>query len=122
MNLPLGETDNLDVSPSRFSKTSLDIDITTIFFKYRPATDALQAQLTAELNVALYAGWRHDFYRIEGKKGTLGKNNHRIVKRGFDFGVLGGPGTTFIGPSTTNTSRSADGSFPGIRGSRQESR
>ncbi len=104
MILPLGETDSLYVFPSRFSKTSLDIDITSVFFKYRPATDELQAQLTAELNVALYAGWRHDYYRIEGKKDPIGKNNYTIVKRGFDFGILAGPGTTFIGPSTTKTS------------------
>lgn len=104
MTLPLGETDSLYVSPSRFSKTSLDIDITTVFFKYRAATDELQPQLTAELNVALYAGWRHDYFRIEGKKDPVGKNNYAIVKRGFDFGILAGPGTTFIGPSTTKTS------------------
>jgi len=102
--LPLGKADSLYLFPSRFSKTSLDIDITSVFFKYRPATDELQAQLTAELNVALYAGWRHDYYRIEGKKDPLGKINYTVIKRGFDVGILAGPGTTFVGPSTTKTS------------------
>lgn len=102
MTLPIGEADSLYRISSRFSKTSLDIDLTTIFLKYRPASADLQPQLTAELNVALYTGWRHDYYRIEGKKDPLGKNHYRVIKRGFDFGILGGPGTTFIGPSTTS--------------------
>lgn len=102
MTLPIGEADSLFSISSRFSKTSLDIDLTTIFLKYRPASADLQPQLTAELNVALYTGWRHDYYRIEGKKDPLGKNHYRVIKRGFDFGILGGPGTTFIGPSTTS--------------------
>lgn len=102
MTLPIGETDSLYRISSRFSKTSLDIDLTTIFLKYRPASADLQPQLTAELNVALYTGWRHDYYRIEGKRDPLGKNHYRVIKRGFDFGILGGPGTTFIGPSTTS--------------------
>lgn len=103
MTLPLGQADSLYTIPSRFSKTSLDIDITTVFFKYRPKTDQLPAQLSAELNVALYAGWRHDYYRIESRKDPLGKNRYTMVNRGFDFGILAGPGTTLIGPSTTTT-------------------
>ncbi len=75
-----------------------------VFFKYRPTTDELKAQLTAELNAALYAGWRHDYYQIKGKKDPLGKNQYKLLKRGFDVGILAGPGTTFIGPSTTTTS------------------
>ncbi|MDH4092971.1 MAG: hypothetical protein OEV74_14380 [Cyclobacteriaceae bacterium] len=104
MTLPLQQADSLYAIPSRFRKASLDIDITSVFFKYRPATDELNTQLTAELNAALYAGWRHDYYRIEGKQDPLGKNQYKIVKRGFDVGILAGPGTTFIGPSTTTTS------------------
>jgi hypothetical protein len=102
--LPLGQADSLYTVSSKFTKTSLDIDITTIFFKYRPKTDQLPAQLSAELNVALYAGWRHDYYRIELRKDPLGKNQYKLVNRGYDFGVLAGPGTTLIGPSTTTNS------------------
>jgi hypothetical protein len=104
MTLPLGQSDSLYTSSSMFTKTSLDIDITSIFFKYRPKADQLPAQLSAELNVALYAGWRHDYYRIELRKDPLGKNRYKLVNRGYDFGVLAGPGTTLIGPSTTTTS------------------
>ncbi|HRG79418.1 MAG TPA: hypothetical protein PL167_07390 [Cyclobacteriaceae bacterium] len=103
MTLPLGQSDSLYTIPSRFSKSTLDIDITTILFKYRPQSDQLPAQLSAELNVALYAGWRHDYYRIESRKDPLGKNRYKMVNRGYDFGILAGPGTTLIGPSTTTT-------------------
>ncbi len=108
MTIPIGEADSLYSIPSRFSKTSLDIDLTTIFLKYRPATADLQPQLTAELNVALYIGCRRDYYRIEGKKDPLGNYNYRVIKRGFDFGIFGGPGTTFIGPSTTSNAISKE--------------
>jgi hypothetical protein len=108
MTLPMGEADSLYVIPSRFSKTSLDIDITSVLLKYRPATDNLQPQLNTDLNVALYAGWRHDYYWIVGRKDPLGINQYKIIKRGFDFGVIAGPGTTFIGSSTTNNGTSKE--------------
>jgi hypothetical protein len=108
MTLPMGEADSLYVIPSRFSKTSLDIDITSVFLKYRPASQNLQPQLNADLNVALYAGWRHDYYWIEGRKDPLGINQYKIIKRGFDFGIIAGPGMTFIGPSTTNNATSKE--------------
>jgi hypothetical protein len=106
--LPLREADSLYQIPSRFHKTSLDVDITSIFFKYRPKTMELPMQLSAELNIALYAGWRHDYYRIVGKKDPIGKTLYKVVNRGFDFGILAGPGTTFIGPSTTKNSISQE--------------
>lgn len=101
--LPLGTADSLVTIPSRFTKQSLDIDITSILLKYRPKTDQLPPQLSAELNVALYAGWRHDYYRIKSKKDPIGKVRYDVVSRGWDVGILGGAGTTMIGPSTTTS-------------------
>lgn len=108
MTLPLGHADSLYTIPSRFSKTSLDIDITTILFKYRPKSDQLPGQLSAELNVALYAGWRHDYYRIKSRKDPLGGYRYKMSNLGYDFGILAGPGTTLIGPSTTTVAVSKD--------------
>jgi len=101
--LPLQQADSLYSIPSQFSKTSLDIDITSILFKYRPATDELPAQLSTDLNVALYAGWRHDYFRITGKRDAIGNNRYKVVTRGYDVGILAGTGSTFIGPTTTKT-------------------
>jgi hypothetical protein len=103
LTLPLQQADSLYSTSSRFSKTSLDIDITSILFKYRPSTDELPAQLSTDLNVALYAGWRHDNFRITGKKDPVGKNHYKVFNRGYDVGILAGTGSTFIGPSTTKT-------------------
>lgn len=101
LSLPLRQADSLQQSTSRFSKKSLDIDITTVLFKYRPRTGDLPEQLSAELNVALYAGWRRDFYAIKATRDPLGKPQYRVVNRGFDFGILAGTGTTLVSPSTT---------------------
>ncbi|MBL7846415.1 MAG: hypothetical protein JNL40_03015 [Cyclobacteriaceae bacterium] len=106
--LPIREADSLHITSSRFSKKGLDVDITSVLFKYRAATKELPAQLSAELNVALYAGWRRDFYTIKATRDPLGKNQYRVVNRGFDFGILAGTGSTPISPSTTNNAISKE--------------
>ncbi|MFN0013356.1 MAG: hypothetical protein ACKVU2_02310 [Saprospiraceae bacterium] len=44
----------------RFAKTSIDLDLTTILFKYRPAETDLPAQLNSQFNFAVYSGYRRD--------------------------------------------------------------
>lgn len=101
--LSLQPVDSLSQIPLQFSKASLDIDITSILLKFRPATKELPAQLSTDLNVALYAGWRHDVYRLVGKKDPTGKKQNKVISRGYDFGILAGTGSTWIGASTTKT-------------------
>jgi hypothetical protein len=101
MTIPLGKVDSVQPVLSRFRKQSLDIDITTVLLKYRPATSQVPTQLSPELNVALYSGWRHDYYRIKGKTDPLGSARNNVVKRGWDIGALAGIGTTPMGPTTT---------------------
>lgn len=104
--IDLNKTDSLITSPLVFRKQSLDIDITSIVLKYRPSVYGLPAQLTSDLNFAMYAGWRFDSYRITGRKDPLGKSRYRINNNGFDFGFFAGPGTTLISPFTTRNKRS----------------
>jgi len=99
------KTDSLILKPMVFKKQSLDIDITSIILKYRPSVYGLPAQLTTDLNMALYAGWRYDFYHIMSKKDPLGRNYQKIIDRGFDFGVFAGSGATLISPYTTQNQR-----------------
>jgi len=101
ISIPLSVCDSLSAVPLKFSKQSLDIDITTILLKYHPAVHGLPAQLTTDFNVALYAGWRKDFYRVHNKKDLLGKRRCDISSRGYDFGLFAGPGTTYIDANTT---------------------
>lgn len=106
MAIPLGtSTDSLYFNPMVFKKQSLDVDITTVFFKYRPSVYDLPAQLTTDLNMALYLGWRYDSYHILSKSDPLGRTFHKVSNRGYDFGVFAGPGTTLISPFTTQNKR-----------------
>ncbi len=88
-----------------FKKQSLDVDITSILLKYRTSVYGLPAQLTTDLNMALYVGWRHDYFYLMSKKDPLDRSYHKISNRGYDFGVFAGPGTTLISPFTTQNKR-----------------
>jgi hypothetical protein len=106
LTIPLNTTtDSLIFNPMVFKKQSLDVDITSIFLKYRPSVYGLPAQLTTDLNMALYIGWRYDYYHIMSKKDPMGRSYHRISNRGYDFGVFAGPGATLISPFTTQNKR-----------------
>jgi hypothetical protein len=101
MSVPLSFCDSFTDGSLKFIKKSLDIDITTILMKYRPAVHGLPAQLTTDFNVALYAGWRKDYYRLQTKKDPLGRQKCELNNRGFDFGLFAGTGTTYIDANTT---------------------
>ena len=101
-------SDSLAVNKMVFKKQSLDIDITSILLKYRPSVRGLPAQLNTELNVALYAGWRYDNFRITNKADPLGKRYQKVSNMGYDFGFFAGPGTAIINPFTTNDRREND--------------
>jgi hypothetical protein len=101
LSIPYSGSESLSDNSIKFSEKSLDIDITTILFKYRPSVYDLPPQLNTDFNVALYAGWRHDNYHIKTRKDPLGNYNNRIINRGYDFGMFAGPGTTLVSPFTT---------------------
>ena len=105
LNIPLLYTESLMVQEIVLKKQSLDIDLTSILLKYRPTVHGSTPQLTSELNIALYAGWRHDQHRISTVKDPLGKYHPKIRNLGYDFGFFAGPGTTMITPFTTNGKR-----------------
>ncbi|MFN7313494.1 MAG: hypothetical protein ACK5UI_08430 [Bacteroidota bacterium] len=105
MTIPLNKTDSTVFSPMIFIKKSVDVDITSIVLKYRPSVYGLPAQLTTDLNMALYVGMRYDYYHIMSKSDPLGRRSHQIRNRGFDFGFFAGPGTTLISPFTTRNKR-----------------
>ncbi|RIW14499.1 hypothetical protein D0X99_13145 [Algoriphagus lacus] len=105
LNIPLKTTDSLIFDQMIFKKQSLDFDLTSIIFKYRPSVYGLPEQLTTDLNIALYTGWRHDSYEVKSKLSPLGKSYYKINNRGYDFGIFAGPGTTLISPFTTRNNR-----------------
>ena len=101
LTIPLKPSDSIQISPVVFKKESLDIDITAILLKYRPSVYGLPGQMTTDFNIGLYAGWRHDSYKIVSRLDPLGKNYHKINNWGYDFGLFAGPGATIISPFTT---------------------
>lgn len=104
-SLTLHATDSISVAKLVLKKQSLDIDLSSILLKYRPSIHVITPQLTSELNIALYAGMRHDRYSILSVKDPLGKYHPQIRSIGYDFGFFAGMGTTTITPFTTNGKR-----------------
>lgn len=105
LTIPLKTPDSLNFSQMVFKKQSLDFDLTSVLIKYRPSSYGLPAQLTTDLNIALYSGWRYDTYQIKSKKDPLGKSYYKISNRGYDFGIFAGSGTTLVSPFTTRNNR-----------------
>ena len=68
LTIDFNPTDSIPMNPLVLRKQSLDIDITSILLKYRPSVYGLPAQLTTDLNLSLYAGWRHDYFRLTTQK------------------------------------------------------
>lgn len=101
LTIPLNTTDSLIFIPMVFKKQGLDVDITSILLKHRSSVYGTPAQLTSDLNMALYSGWRYDYYRITSKEDPLGRSYNKISNLGFDFGGFAGPGTALISPFTT---------------------
>ena len=101
LTISLKPSDSIQFNSVVFKKESLDVDITAILLKYRPSVYGLPGQMTTDFNVALYAGWRHDSFKIVSRMDPLGKNHTKINNWGYDFGFFAGPGTTLISPFTT---------------------
>lgn len=102
LKISLQPKDSADEHPVKFGKYSIDIDLTTILFKYRPAVQSLPAQLTTDFNAALFAGWRYDHYHLETDTHPFRHDHYETVGRGFDVGIVAGAGTTLVNPFTTN--------------------
>lgn len=99
--VPLITIDSSNNTEYIFSKKSLDIDITSILFKYRPSVSGQQPQMVTDFNASIYAGWRQNSYIVRGTIDPIGKNKNEILNRGYDFGLFCGPGTTLVSPFTT---------------------
>jgi hypothetical protein len=86
----------------QLTRGSLDLDITSILLKYRPAGEGMPPQLNTDFNAALYLGARKDAFRIKASQTPLGKQEIKISQRGFDAGLFAGIGSSAVTPTTTN--------------------
>jgi hypothetical protein len=87
---------------SCFVKKSADIDLSTVLLKYRPARGGVPNQLNANLNAAIYVGFRKDYYKMVTRASPLYEESTFCSHAGFDFGLFAGFGITQINPTVTN--------------------
>lgn len=105
------EEEKTPVKEAYFRKPTYDLDIITIPVKYRFATAGFPNQLNANVNAALYAGLRTDYYRVSYIKNPLSVYQRKVAHFGYSYGVFAGLGSTYITPSITRqlTDKEYDG-------------
>lgn len=84
-----------------FRRTSFDLDFLTIPFKYRTAQKDFPQQLNANLNGAVFVGFRTDICKLKYKVNTL-QQQRQITHYGISIGVFTGFGSAAINPSVTD--------------------
>ncbi len=87
---------------SCFINNSFDVDLTSILFKSRHSRDDVPNQFSADLDVAIYAGFRKDFYNIVSPVHPFHEESSFIRQVGFDLGVFAGIGSSPVNPTVTN--------------------
>jgi hypothetical protein len=91
---------------SCFVNNSVDIDVTSVLFKLRNSMDDVPTQFSADLNIAIYAGLRKDFYRVITPVSSYHEEKSSIRQIGFDLGIFAGIGSSTVNPTVTNNAES----------------
>ena len=87
---------------SCFTNNSIDVDLTSIIFKSRHSRDDVPNQFSADLNFAIFAGFRRDFYKIVSPVNPFHEARSYIRHIGFDLGLFAGIGSSPVNPTVTN--------------------
>lgn len=85
----------------KLSQNSFDLDFLTIPLKFRTAEKGVPAQLNADINGAIYLGYRTDVYHIKYAQNPLKKSIRKIQHFGYSLGFFTGFGNTTISPTNT---------------------
>jgi hypothetical protein len=78
----------------RLKQSSLDIDIFTIPFKYRPAVVGFPNQLNTNFSGAVYLGFRTDNYHFTYLQTPLQYYQRKLNHFGYSIGLFSGFGST----------------------------
>lgn len=97
---------------SRFTRNVIDIDLTTALLKYRPAQKDVPNQLNANLNAAVYAGLRKDFFKVSTAISPLHQVHSSLRHFEIDAGLFAGLGITPV--NYTVTSNKVELEYDGI--------
>lgn len=84
------------------AKASFDIDFLTIPLKLRFPQQSVPPQLNANINGAVFIGYRTDNYTLRYQKNPLLISERRITHFGYSAGFFTGIGNTFMSPTNTN--------------------
>lgn len=85
-----------------FASSTLDLDVMTILFKYRPYTEGFPNQLNTNFNAAEFIGYRTDHYILSYDKSPLDSYQQRINHFAYSLGGFVGLGATAMNPFVTN--------------------
>jgi hypothetical protein len=96
------ETDANFEQTTSFIKPTFDLGLLTIPLKFRPPQGNVTSQLNANLNGAIYFGYKKDRYVVKYDTNPLGKSERDIDHLGFSIGVFTGIGNTFMSPTNTD--------------------
>jgi hypothetical protein len=83
-------------------KTSIDFDVFTTPFKYRPAANGVPPQFNSNFNGSFYFGYLIDRYQVSVKEIYPGIKREKFSKTGLGAGVFIGAGSAFINPKFMN--------------------
>jgi hypothetical protein len=86
---------------STFTNKTPDIDLSTIIMKYRPEREGVPNQLNANINAAMYVGYRKNFYKVMTETSPLNERSSYIRQIAFDAGLFVGIGITPVNPTVT---------------------
>jgi hypothetical protein len=84
-----------------FLKRSFDVDVLITPFKFRPSTANFPVQLNTDFNGNIFLGYRLDRFRVHFDKNPV-RQTKKIHHRAMTVGAIGGFGTAFVSPWTTN--------------------
>jgi hypothetical protein len=84
-----------------FVTRSFDVDVMTVPFKYRPASENLPPQLNTDFNGNVFLGYRVDRFKSKYKN-IAGGPERKYTHRGVTAGLFGGIASTTMSPWTTN--------------------
>lgn len=99
---------NSQIAPAFFRQGSFDIDFITIPFKFRPVQADLPRQLNANLNGAVYLGYRNDIYQLAFNRSPVRKYQRITQHYGMSYGLFTGLGGTAMNQWVTNNMVSSE--------------
>ena len=82
-------------------RTSFDVDVITIPFKYRFPTKGFPDQLNTNFCGAIYTGLRNDVFKFTYKKNEFDEYRRMISHHGYGMGIFAGIGSTAMNPWVT---------------------